>query len=155
MTNYVKYDIIILLPSLELVVGGNFMGSINTVSYEHLRSLEDEARRLIDEVVAPEFEILRNDYPNAQRWDICIQTYAGVNGFDLIYFVTINLAFGTNNPKGCKSQCNFSSAAICDILPKVDQILNAEQQKYGITVDESPLRNKYMTMHIYTKFNSK
>lgn len=156
MTNYVKYAIIILSPSLELVVGGNFMESNNAVSYEHLRSLDDEARRLIDEVLVPKFEQLSHTYPHAHHWDVCIAAYThDTSNFYVLTFVAISLDFGAKNPKDVETQCNPYGEAFFNILPKVDQILNNEQQNYGIIVGDEFLKNEYMSMQIYSKFNSK
>lgn len=130
------------------------MESNNAVSYEHLRSMDDEARRLIDEVLVPGFEKLRADYPEAMHWNVSIAAYIYDHSFfEVITFVMVDPDLSGDNPGGSDEQANPYGEAITEVLTRVDRILKEEKDTYDILVDD-PLKTNRLALHCYTMFNT-
>ena len=127
----------------------------NNVSLEHLRSMDDEARRLIDDVLVPEFKKLCGFYPEAKSWNVSIGIYndSQNDDYEVITFAMVDPELGADNPGASKFNVNPYGNLLRELMPIVSRILKDEEKQYGITVDDEPLEAERLNLYCYTKFN--
>lgn len=127
----------------------------NNVSLEHLRSMDDEARRLIDDVLVPEFKKLCGLYPEAKSWNVSIGIYndSQNDDYEVITFALVDPELGADNPGASKFNVNPYGNLLKELMPIISHILKDEEKQYGITVDDEPLEAERLNLYCYTKFN--
>lgn len=156
MTNYVKHDIIILLPSLELVVGGNFMENL-TRSQEHLSDMDTLANFFIGMTLVPTFKEFRTDYPKANNWNITIITYLANRSFKVISSTDIAPRDSTSLALPDHIRLNILGNTLTPLLDRTCQILKDKIDTYHILVDDwdsnIPLLRK-THVYVFTMYNN-
>lgn len=127
----------------------------NEVAFGSFPMLWNEAHRLIEEVLAPTFQMLEDSYPEAVNWDVAIGVYEDGTYYEIITLANIEPEEGADNP-GDSVLCEHCMGdEIIDILNEVSRILKEEPNEYGITVEDIPYEGEELKgMYFYTKNNT-